>query len=334
LSEDAAIPGATSGVRIGRVALDGRVSLAPLAGVTDLPFRLLCKEYGAAMLTTEMVSAEGIARGHGPTLEYARFDDRERPIAVQLYGSDAGVLAEAARIIADRLAPELIDVNFGCPVRKIVGKGAGSACLRDPERFGAILRALAEAVEIPVTAKIRSGWDAPVAPTLARIAEDAGAAALSVHGRTREQGYRGEADWNVVRECVRATDRLPIIGNGDVTSAETALLRLEKTGCAMIMIGRGAMGRPWIFRQIRSRLTGGAPCPEPTVPERIDVAMRHYGLALEHKEETVVVREMRTHLLAYLRDLPGFSSWRRELLALPRAHAVLTFLEARRDEAA
>ena len=264
--------------RIGPVEVPGRVSLAPLAGVTDLPFRLICKEYGAAMLTTEMVSAEGLVRRHRATLDLARFDERERPIAVQIWGGEPEVMADAARVVVDEVGPEFVDVNFGCPVKKIVGKGAGSACLREPERVGDILSAMANAVDVPVTAKIRAGWDEPVAPHVARVAEDAGASALSIHGRTRVQGYRGESDWNVIRDAVEATDRLCIIGNGDVDSAQKARRRFAESGCDMIMIGRGAMGRPWIFEQMDRYLRHGEEVPEPGPAERVAVAARHYRL--------------------------------------------------------
>lgn len=302
-------------VRIGDVEIPGRVSLAPLAGVTDLPFRLLCKEFGAAMLTTEMVSAEGVVRGHGPTLEYMRFDDRERPIAVQLWGHDAKTLAEAARIVVDRVGPEIVDVNFGCPVKKIVGKGAGSACLREPERVGDILAAMVAAVDVPVTAKIRAGWDRPVAPEVAVIAEEAGAAALSIHGRTRDQSYRGEANWDLVREAVRRTSRLRIIGNGDVTTPSIARERFEQTGCAMIMIGRGAMGQPWIFRQIGRYLSHGELLAAPSEPQRVEIAIRHYESAIDFKGPETAVREMRGHLASYLRHRPDFGELRKRLFA-------------------
>jgi len=290
--------------RIGSVRLGGRVMLAPLAGVTDLPFRLLAREFGAALTTTEMVSAEGIVRGCRRTLEYARFDARERPVAVQLYGGDPIRMAEAARIVVDAVAPDIVDLNFGCPVRKIVAKGAGSACLRDPGRLAAIVAATTEAVTVPVTVKIRSGWDRPIAPSLVRGLEEAGAAAVTIHGRTREQGYAGAADWGVVRDAVREARTVKIIGNGDVASSAIARDRFEHSGCDFIMIGRGAVGRPWIFRQILHELATEEALPDPPSSERVRVCIRHYELALAYKERDRAVWEMRPHVVRYLRDLP------------------------------
>jgi len=314
---------------IGGVRVDGPVTLAPLAGLTDLPFRLLCKAYGAAMLTTEMASAEGIVRRHEPSLEYVRFDPRERPIAVQICGSDPRVMAEATRIVRDEVGPEFIDANFGCPVRKIVGKGAGSACLREPGRLGDILAAMASEVDVPITAKIRAGWDRPVADSIAVVAEGAGARALTIHGRTREQGYGGAADWEVVRRAVDATRDLAIVGNGDVTDAATARRRFEETGCALLMIGRGATGQPWVFRQILHELRTGERLPDPRPSERLRVAALHYRLALRFRGEERTVGRMRAHLQAYLARIPGSDGLRAELFSQRDPHEVLNLLESR-----
>lgn len=320
------------GPRIGAIDIPGRVSLAPLAGVTDLPFRLLCKEYGASMMTTEMVSAEGLVRRHQATLDYMRFDERERPIAVQIWGGEPATMAEAARIVVDEVGPEFVDVNFGCPVKKVVGKGAGSACLREPERVGDILAAMVAAVDVPVTAKIRAGWDVPIAADVARIVEDAGAGALSIHGRTRGQGYSGEADWNLVRDAVRATTRLCIIGNGDVGSAPVARRRFEETGCQMIMIGRGAMGQPWIFSQIEHYFATGDELAAPAPADRVGVAMRHYRAAVEIKGADCAVREMRSHLSYYLKDLAQFPAVRPRLMKSADPGTVLDTLASLEEQ--
>ncbi len=313
---------------IGGVRVAGPVTLAPLAGLTDLPFRQLCKGYGAAMLTTEMASSEGISRGHEPSLEYARFDPTERPIAVQICGSDARVMAEAARIVVDEVGPEFVDANFGCPVRKIVGKGAGSACLREPERLGDILSEMASAVDVPITAKIRAGWDRPVADSIAVVAEEAGASAVTIHGRTREQGYTGAADWGVVRRAVDKTDRIAIVGNGDVTDAATARARFEQTGCDLLMIGRGAVGQPWVFRQILHELRTGERLPEPLPSERLRVIALHYRLALRYRGKERAVGKMRSHLKAYLERIPHTDDLVRELFAERDAMAVLARIES------
>src|SRR5436190_5767270 len=243
--------------------------LAPMAGVSDKIFRQLCKEYGADVLTTEFVSAEGIFRRNERTGEYLDFDEIERPIGVQLFGADVEHMAEAAKQVMDWVGPDFIDINFGCPVNKVVAKNGGSALLKDCPTLAAVAGHVVRAVApTPVTAKIRIGWDADSinAPRVARILEETGIRALAVHGRTRSQGYSGTADWNVIGEVVGAVS-IPVVGNGDLTSGQDVARRRTETGIAGAMIGRAAMSSPWIFSQIKKYLATGEHLPSPGVEE-------------------------------------------------------------------
>src|SRR3954447_4711418 len=276
--------------------------LAPMAGVSDKIFRQLCKEYGADVLTTEFVSAEGIFRRNERTREYLEFDEIERPIGVQLFGGDAAHMAEAARQVMAWVRPDFIDLNFGCPVNKVVAKNGGSALLKDCPTLttvaGAVVRAVAP---VPVTAKIRIGWDADSinAPRVAKILEETGIQAVAVHGRTRAQGYSGEADWKVIGEVVEAVS-IPVIGNGDLTSGADVIRRRAETGIAGAMIGRAAMSAPWIFNQVKHYLATGKHLPSPSIEEKWQLIQRHCQLAVtEWGREDKAMRSMRARLMAY-----------------------------------
>jgi tRNA-dihydrouridine synthase B len=282
--------------------------LAPMAGVSDKVFRQLCKEQGADVLTTEFVSSEGIFRRNDRTREYIDFDEVERPIGVQLFGGDAAHMAEAARHVVDWVRPDFIDLNFGCPVNKVVAKNGGSALLKDCPTLASVAAAVVRAVApLPVTAKIRIGWDADSinAVRVAHILEEEGIAALTVHGRTRAQGYSGSADWEVIG-AVAAAISIPVIGNGDlVTPADVARRRAE-TGIAGVMIGRAAMSSPWIFRQTKHYLATGELVAPPTVVERWDLILRHSRLTAESwGDEEKAIRSMRARLMAYSKGFPG-----------------------------
>src|SRR5213080_2651964 len=254
--------------------------LAPMAGVSDKIFRQLCKEYGADVLTTEFVSAEGIFRRNERTREYLDFDEIERPIGVQLFGADAEHMAEAARQVIDWVRPDFIDLNFGCPVNKVVAKNGGSALLKDCPTLANVASAVVRAIApLPTTAKIRIGWDADSvnAVRVAKILAEAGIAALTVHGRTRAQGYSGAADWNVIGEVAAAVS-IPVIGNGDLFSAEDVKRRRAETGIAGAMIGRAAMSTPWIFRETKACLSNGSIVNPPTLEERWKLILRHCEL--------------------------------------------------------
>src|SRR5215471_17879166 len=283
--------------------------LAPMAGVSDKIFRQLCKEFGADVLTTEFVSAEGIFRRNQRTREYLDFDEIERPIGVQLFGADAGHMAEAAKHVVDWVRPDFIDLNFGCPVNKVVCKNGGSALLKDCPTLAHVAGEVVRAVtpcNCEVTAKIRIGWDADSinAIRVARILVDAGIAALTVHGRTRAQGYSGAADWNVIGE-VAASVPIPVIGNGDLTIAADVAKRCRKTGISGAMIGRAAMSTPWIFRETKAYLSNSVILDPPTLEERWKVIRRHCELVVrDWGVEEPAIRSMRARLMAYSKAMP------------------------------
>jgi len=282
--------------------------LAPMAGVSDKIFRQLCKEYGADILTTEFVSAEGIFRRNERTCEYLDFDEIERPIGVQLFGANAEHMAEAARQVVDWVRPNFIDLNFGCPVNKVVAKNGGSALLKDCPTLSSVAGAVVKAVApLPVTAKIRIGWDADSinAVRVARLLVDLGITAITVHGRTRAQGYSGAADWNVIGEVAAAVP-VPVIGNGDLTSAVDVAKRRRESGIAGAMIGRAAMSAPWIFQQTKSYFATGAIGDPPDAAEKWRLILRHCQLAVrEWGAEEPAIRSMRARLMAYSKGFPG-----------------------------
>lgn len=283
--------------------------LAPMAGVTDFVFRRLCKELGADVMVTEFVSSEGIIRRDDRTRKYTEFDDAQRPLGVQLFGSNPEAMAEAARKVIDWKQPDFIDINFGCPVNKVVAKNGGSSMLRDCPALAAVASAVARAVPVPVTAKIRIGWDEQSinALTVVKILEDVGMGAVTVHGRTRAQGYGGLADWEVIGACAEAV-RIPVIGNGDLASGRDIEGRLRTTAVRGVMIGRAAMASPWIFRDARRWLEDGeAPVPVPA-EERWALILRHCRMALEHGRygpEKFTLQAMRSRLMHYSKGLPA-----------------------------
>ena len=290
---------------IGGVTLKNNLILAPMAGVTDLPFRLLCSEQGAGLCGMEMVSAKAIMYGNKNTEGLLAVHPQEGPVSLQLFGSDPKIVSEMARRMEERPFA-VLDLNMGCPVPKIVNSGEGSALMREPELAGKIIAATVKAIKKPVTVKIRKGFDeAHVnAVEIAKIAEDAGAAAVAVHGRTREQFYSGEADWEIIARVKEAV-KIPVIGNGDVTDGESAKRLLVQTGCDGVMIGRAARGNPWLFGQIAAWLEDGRVLPAPPMEEKKKMILRHAALQLEIKGEYTGVREMRKHLSWYTAGLPG-----------------------------
>ena len=309
-------------VHIGNLAIAGPVVLAPMAGVTDQPFRLLCREMGASLVFTEMVSADGLVRGNPGTERLVYFEEAERPIGVQLFGSDAEVMARGAEQVADR-GFDLIDLNFGCPVKKVVKRNAGSSLMRDPEHLAEITEAVVRAVELPVTVKIRSGWSAGEinAVQVARMAQEAGAKAISVHPRTQKMGFSGRANWETIAQ-VKAALSIPVIGSGDVRTPEDARRMLEDTGCDLVMIGRGALGNPWIFRRTDRFLRTGEHVPEPNLRARMAVCVRHLRMKVIEHGEYVGVREMRKHVGWYTKGLEKSAELRREVFQLERAEDV------------
>ncbi|MCC8028330.1 MAG: tRNA dihydrouridine synthase DusB [Lachnospiraceae bacterium] len=286
-------------LKIGDVVLDNNLILAPMAGVTDLPFRLLCREQGAGLLCMEMVSAKAIYYGNKNTERLLEIRPEEQPVSLQLFGSDPDILADMAARIEERPFA-ILDFNMGCPVPKVVNNGEGSALMKDPRLAEKILRKLVRAVQKPVTVKIRKGFDENLvnAVEIAKIAEDCGAAAVAVHGRTRQQYYSGQADWEIIRQVKEAVS-IPVIGNGDIHAAEDVLRMRKQTGCDGFMIGRGAQGNPWIFRQILYRLETGEELPKPTPEEVARMVLRHARLQLEVKGEYIGIREIRKHAAWY-----------------------------------
>ena len=294
-------------MKIGNVILENGIFLAPMAGVTDLPFRLLCKEHGCGLMYTEMVSAKGLYYEDKKTGMLLQIDPREKPVAVQIFGSDPDIMARVAGAAAGTGAC-IIDINMGCPTPKIVKNGEGSALMLKPELVGKIVKAVSQAVDLPVTVKIRKGWDEAHinACTIAQVAEENGAKAVTVHGRTREQFYSGKADWDIIKQ-VKESVSIPVIGNGDITSPQDAKRMMDYTGCDGVMIGRGAQGNPWIFSRVRHYLQHGELLEEPSPKERIETAVRHARLLVEYKGEYVGIREARKHIAWYIKGLRNSS---------------------------
>jgi tRNA-dihydrouridine synthase B len=339
-------------LRIGPHLIDPPYLLAPMASVSEMPFRVLALEMGAGLATTELISAKGIFYKNERTRQYLTYDEeKERPWSVQLFGGEIESMAHAARE-AMQLGADIVDINMGCPVKKVTKTGSGSSLLTDPKRAAALVEAMRAAVEdkIPVTAKIRTGWDASSinCVDMAKALEDAGCAAVAVHGRTRAQAYTGEADWDVIGEMVQAVD-VPVIGNGDIADFATAKKRMDDTGCAGVMIGRGALGNPWIF----TSCAAGQDLPPPTPEARCELILRHFDAHVAFHEllrkdggvsrrrtataEQQAVRTFRPHAQWYSRGLRGGSRFRGEVVHLDDADSVRAclrrFFESLRDDA-
>lgn len=298
-------------LKIGNVTLENNLILAPMAGVTDLPFRLLCKEQGAGLICTEMVSAKAIHFKNKNTESLMEIDERERPVSLQLFGSEPDLMAEIARQIEDRNF-DILDINMGCPVPKVVNNGEGSALMKNPKLVHEIVYKVAHAVKKPLTVKIRKGFteDSINAVEIAKIIEDAGAAAVAVHGRTREQYYSGKADWDIIRRVKEAVT-IPVIGNGDVDSPEKAEKLVKETGCDAIMIGRAVQGDPWLFSRILHYQETGEILKKPEIEEIKKMMLRHAKLQLKYKGEYTGMREMRKHVAWYTSGMPHSAAVRR-----------------------
>ncbi|MEX0980085.1 MAG: tRNA dihydrouridine synthase DusB [Gemmatimonadota bacterium] len=309
--------------------------LAPQAGVSESPFRRLCRRFGADVVVSEFVSADGICQGNRRTRDYLRFDEEERPIGVQIFGSEPDTMADAARLVEETYAPDYIDINFGCPVKKVVKRNGGSGCLRDLDLVEDIIRAVAEAIAIPTTVKIRSGFDEATRDPvkIGLRCQAAGARALTIHPRTRADMYSGEARWDEIAALVEALD-IPVIGNGDIRIGEDAARMRDETGCAGIMIARGTHGGPWIFRSARAALDGLAVLPDPDVAERFQICLEHARNAIAFERDgKKAVLEFRKHLGWYTKGLPGGRDLRQELFKVTTMEEMTEALQGYLDQA-
>lgn len=303
-------------MKIGNVEINGKAVLAPMAGVADRAFRELCVGYGASYVVSEMISSKGVSMGDRKSKQLSFISDIERPAAVQIFGSNPEIMAESIPMVMES-KPEIIDINMGCPAPKIAGNGGGASLMKNPQLAEDIVRGVVKASPVPVTVKIRMGWDFDSinAVELAKRAENAGAAAITVHGRTKSQMYAPPVNREIIAEVKRAVS-IPVIGNGDITDGFSAAKMLEETNCDLVMVGRGALGRPWVFSQINAYLEHGRILPEPPVTERMRVMVNHIKTICEYKGEYVGLREARKHAAWYTKGLHGAAEYRREIGSL------------------
>ena len=317
-------------MQIGNLTFGPRpVFLAPMEDVTDISFRYICKSFGAELMFTEFISSDGLIRDAAKTIAKMRLYDYERPIGIQIYGHLPDAMVEAA-VRAAEAGPDLIDINFGCPVNKIARRGAGSGMMREPDKMVEITRRVVEAVKLPVTVKTRLGWDdeSKIIVPLAERLQDAGIAALTIHGRTRCQLYKGEADWTLIGEVKKNPRmKIPIIGNGDINSPEKAKEAFDRYGVDAVMVGRASFGHPWIFREIRHYLDTGELLPPLSVAERVELAKKHLAKSLEVKGPKVGILEMRRHLSCYFKGLDNFKETRLKLVTLTDIDALYETLD-------
>ena len=313
-------------LKIGNVELENNLILAPMAGVTNLPFRIICKDYGAGMVCTEMASAKAMFHNDQKTKRLFNTEGEKRPISFQVFGSELESIAYAVKYMSD--FADIIDINMGCPAPKVVKNGDGSKLLLDLEKAKQIIETAVQNSKVPVTVKVRKGWDKEniVAVEIAQIAEQAGASAVTIHGRTRSEFYTGKADWDIIKK-VKQSVHIPVIGNGDVTDEESALAMFEQTGVDGIMIGRGSFGNPWIFKKIKHYLQTGEKLPQPTNQERLQVMEKHIQLAVEEKGEDVAIKELRKHISWYTKNLKNSSEFRNSINKIEKKDELISTIE-------
>lgn len=314
-------------MKIGNVNIENRIFLAPMAGVTDMPFRVLCKEQGCGLVYTEMVSAKGMHYADEKSAQLTLLNEKEKPGAVQIFGSDPEIMAEVAAKLNESDA-SIIDINMGCPAPKITKNGEGSALMKRPDLVAKIIRAVVCASKKPVTVKIRKGWDDSLvnAVEIAQIAEESGASAVAVHGRTREQYYSGKADWDIIKQVKRSLS-IPVIGNGDVVGPSAAKHLLEETGCDAIMVGRGAQGNPWIFNQINKYLEEGIIISAPTPEQKITTIIRHMNMLIDLKGERTAILEMRSHMAWYIKGLRDATYTKQKIFTMTDKDEIISMLQ-------
>lgn len=318
-----------SGFYIGNVYIKNKVVFAPMAGISDSSYRRIIKNMGAGLIYAEMVSDKALCFNNDKTIKMLKMDEMERPISQQIFGSSVDSFVEAAKIVESTMHPDIIDINMGCPVPKVALRSqAGSALLKDPEKIGEIIKAVKKVIKTPLTIKIRSGWDnnSINAVEVAKIAEEAGADAIAIHARTRSQLYSGKADWNIIKNVVDAVN-IPVIGNGDITSPELAKKMLDETGCTAIMIGRAAIGNPWIIKNTVDYLENGKYDDSVTIHDRIEMIKNHLNMLVSDKNEKVAVLEMRNHLMYYFKHMPNSKIYKQELCKCKTKEEVIKILD-------
>jgi tRNA-dihydrouridine synthase B len=322
-------------MRIGTLQIGDPLVLPPVSGITDRPSRIIARRFGADLAFCEFVSAEGLRRGGANSRALIDFADDEHPVGVQLFGFDPGAMAEAARIV-EGIGADIVDLNFGCPARRVVGGGGGSSLLRQPELIGRIVGSVARAISIPTTVKFRLGFsrnEPPVHLEVGRICESAGASAVTLHARYRLDGFGGEAEWERITELVEELN-IPVVGNGDVREPDDAIAMLRRTGCEGVAIARGALGNPWIFSRTKAFLETGVAYPPPSLDERLTVAEEHVRLQVEHRGEDVGVRQVRKHLIRYVKGLPGATAFRAEAFKHTKERQLIDCIRAYREQLA